>query len=219
MELIGGGRLTAWAALVSILAALNYASRLATDEVPDDLLYTWSAFASGLIQFGVVLGIVLAISRGLPRRETFALRRPPSWPRAVGISVAVLVVVLVVAGLLTPFVDPNEEQGLVPDRWEPDRAAPFAANYVLVTAVGPIVEELTFRGLGFTLLQRYGDVVAVLVVGIAFGLVHGLVGGLPILVAFGLGLAYLRSRTRSLYPPILLHAAFNAAVLALAVAG
>jgi membrane protease YdiL (CAAX protease family) len=216
--MIRGGQLVAWVALVSVLAALNYASRLVSDDVPDDLLYTWGAFVAGLIQFGIVLGLVFAIARGLPAREAFALRRPVSWWRAAAISLGVLVVVFVVAGLLEPFVDPNEEQGLVPERWDPDRAVPFAANCVLVAAVGPVVEELTFRGLGFALLQRYGDLLAVLAVGVAFGLVHGLVAGLPILVAFGLGLTYLRSRTQSVYPPILLHSLFNASVLAFAIA-
>jgi membrane protease YdiL (CAAX protease family) len=182
------------------------------------VLYTWSAFAAGLVQFGIVLGVVLAIARGLPTRDAFALRRPASWPRAAAIAIAVLVVVFTVGGVLEPYADPGEEQGLLPERWDPDRAAPFAANYLLVTAVGPIVEELTFRGLGFTLLERYGQLAAVIVVGAAFGLVHGLVGGLPVLVAFGIGLAILRSRTRSLYPPIVLHALFNGAVLAYAVA-
>jgi membrane protease YdiL (CAAX protease family) len=218
VEVTGGGRLAAWAALVGVLAALNYAGRFAADETSDDLLYTWGAFVAGVIQFAVVLGLVLAIARGLPARATFALVRPASWPRAGGIAVLVLVAVFAVAGVLEPFVEPSEEQGLVPERWDPDRAAPFAANCVLVAGIAPVVEELTFRGLGFSLLERYGQVAAVLLVGIAFGLVHGLVGGLPILAVFGVGLAWLRSRSGSVYPPILLHALFNAAVLAVAVA-
>jgi membrane protease YdiL (CAAX protease family) len=55
-------------------------------------------------------------------------------------------------------------------------------------------------------------------VGIAFGVGHGLVTALPILTAFGIGLAFLRSRTGSIYPAILLHAVFNGFALALAVA-
>jgi len=49
-----------------------------------------------------------------------------------------------------------------------------------------------------------------LVVGLAFALVHGLIGGFPPLLVFGVGLAYLRSRTDSIYPCMLLHASFNA---------
>ena len=51
-----------------------------------------------------------------------------------------------------------------------------------------------------------------------FGLWHGLVEALPVLIIFGTGLAFLRSRTRSIYPGMILHATFNAAALLIAVA-
>jgi membrane protease YdiL (CAAX protease family) len=78
-----------------------------------------------------------------------------------------------------------------------------------VTTLAPIVEEMTFRGLGVTLFLRFGRWAAILATGIWFALVHGLVEGFPILAAFGVALAYLRTQTRSIYPAILLHAAFN----------
>jgi membrane protease YdiL (CAAX protease family) len=59
----------------------------------------------------------------------------------------------------------------------------------------------------------------VLVVGLAFSLTHCLVAGFPVITTFGIGLAYLRSRTESIYPCILLHACFNAAGLAIGIAG
>jgi sodium transport system permease protein len=55
------------------------------------------------------------------------------------------------------------------------------------------------------------------VTGLLFGLSHGLVQALPVLSAFGFGLAWLRSRTGSVYPGMLVHATFNALALALAV--
>ncbi len=83
--------------------------------------------------------------------------------------------------------------------------------------IGPIVEELTFRGLGFFLLEPYGQTAAILVIGLTFGLWHGLIEALPLLVVFGTGLAFLRSRTESIYPGMILHATFNGAALLLAV--
>ncbi|TML40209.1 MAG: CPBP family intramembrane metalloprotease [Actinobacteria bacterium] len=85
------------------------------------------------------------------------------------------------------------------------------------TRVGPITEELAFRGLGFYLLEPLGQTPAIVVIGITFGLWHGLVEALPVLVVFGLGLAFLRSRTQSIYPGMLLHAFFNGAALVVAV--
>jgi membrane protease YdiL (CAAX protease family) len=108
---------------------------------------------------------------------------------------------------------------LLPDRWEPDRAAAFAANCVVVVVVAPIVEELLFRGLGYSLLAPLGEGLAVVLVGLAFGLAHGLVEALPLLVAFGSALAYMRQRTDSVVPGMLVHGLFNGIALAAAVSG
>jgi membrane protease YdiL (CAAX protease family) len=212
------GRIVAWSALVGVLTVLNYVGRYATsEETDDDVLYEWSSFVGGLVQFGLMLGIVVWIAAGGPARELLALRRPRSWPAALGWSFLVLVLTLALAAALSPFVDAGEEQGLLPDRWDSSRAAPFVANAVLIAGFTPIVEELMFRGLGFGLFVRFGLVAAFVAAGVLFGPAHGLVLGLPLLVAFGLGLAFLRWRTGSIYPPILLHAVFNAVALIAAV--
>jgi membrane protease YdiL (CAAX protease family) len=129
----------------------------------------------------------------------------------------VLVGIYALTGVLEPFLHPGREQGLTPDRWDPSRAAPFLANAVVVCLIAPVTEELTFRGLGFTLLRRFGDRTAVVLTAIAFGVAHGLVEALPILVAFGIGLAWIRMRQESVLPGIVLHGTFNAIALALSV--
>ncbi|HEX4747014.1 MAG TPA: CPBP family intramembrane glutamic endopeptidase, partial [Gaiellaceae bacterium] len=111
------------------------------------------------------------------------------------------------------------EQGLVPDEWDSSRAAPFVAFFLAVTLLAPAVEELTYRGLGISLLQPYGTVVAIGATGVLFGLAHGLLVGLPILAFFGLVVGWLRVRTGSIYPPIALHATFNGVALVAAVSG
>jgi uncharacterized protein len=166
-----------------------------------------------VIQYGLMLGLIMLVLVGVPKREPFALRRPRSWGAAIGLAVAIFVGIFVFSYLVSLFVDPGREQGLVPDHWEPQHAAAFAANFGVVAIVAPIVEELTFRGLGFSLLERFGRPAAIVLVGLAFGLAHGLVEALPILAAFGMALAYLRSRTDSVYPGMLLHATFNGFVL------
>ena len=81
----------------------------------------------------------------------------------------------------------------------------------------PFVEELTYRGLGYSLLEPYGRWPAIFIVGILFGLAHGLIVSLPVIVAFGCALAWIRSRTDSVYPGMLLHASFNLIALVAAV--
>jgi membrane protease YdiL (CAAX protease family) len=211
------GRLLAWLGLVSAQILINYAGR-ATLGAPDrNAVYKWGTVASALAFYVVYMAIVLAISRE-QTRTLMALRRPRSWGRAAGTAAGVFVAVVVIELVLDPFLHADREQGLTPTHWEPAHAGAFAGSVVVLALIGPFVEEATFRGLGFSLLERYGQTAAVVSVGVLFGLAHGLVEALPILVALGIGLSYLRARSDSLYPCFLVHALFNGIALALAVA-
>jgi membrane protease YdiL (CAAX protease family) len=207
-------KLAYWLTFVAVLTALSYSSRFAGGGNGDDnLLYTWGAAVSGAVQTAVIVGLMLLIARGLPKRETFALRQPSSWGPALGLDLGVFLGLLVLFAVISPFANPGKEQGLVPDKWDPSRAAPFVANAIVVIVLAPVSEELAFRGLGFSLFERFGTWTAILLVGFTFALVHGLLEGFPILFAFGSALAFIRARTGSIYPTILLHAAFNAFAL------
>jgi len=203
-------RLGGWCALIVFMSTVAFASRFSSGPPPKDVAYQWSSSILGLIQYGVILGILYVITLGLDRRSFLALRRPTSWKAAAGIAALVLIAVLVVGGIVDQFTNPEREQGLIPQNWDSSKIAPFTAFAFVVVIVAPIVEELQFRGVGYGLLERFGRTAAVLLVGLAFALVHGLIGGFPPLLVFGVGLAYLRSRTDSIYPCMLLHASFNA---------
>ena len=211
------GRLVAWLALVGTVAAIGYATRFSNAPRERDVVFKWSTAISELITFAIILGIDLWIARGLPRREVFALRAPIDWGRAAALGFGVFAVIWIVSIALGPLLHPDREQGLAPDHWEPAHAGAFALNLVALAVVGPIVEELTFRGLGYSLLRPYGLTTAILGIGVLFALWHGLVQALPVLIVFGAGLAYLRSRTDSVYPGMILHMLFNALALLIAV--
>lgn len=212
-----GWRIAAWAALVLFLILLGYGSRLAGGDPPQDALYRYDTAVGGVLVYGVLFLILLWISRGLPAREFFALRPPTSWSEALWLALLSYITIFAGAGAIIWALDAGEEQGLTPDSWDSSRAGAYAANFVAVAIVGPVVEELMYRGAGMTLLARYGLPVAVLVTAVAFGLGHGLLLALAALVFFGLVTALLRLKTGSVYPCILVHCAFNATGLILAV--
>jgi len=214
---VKNGKLVAWLVLVGVLTALAYASRLAGGKPPRDALYQYSLALSGLLEYAVLLAIVYWIARGLSR-GTLGLTAPPSWPRAIGLMVLLLVLILIAEQALEYLLHAAREQGLEPTRWEPDRALPFALNAFVVVVIAPIVEELTFRGLGFAVLRPYGAAVAVLGTAIAFAAVHGLVDGFVPLLVFGLAIGFLRFKTESVYPGMIFHSFFNATALAIAFA-
>ena len=213
------GRLIGWLSLVGALIVLNYAARYGTETetVTREAFYRWATVVGAGIQFGIMLGLTLLIVRDDAVR-LLALRRPRRWGTAAGIMLAVFVGVFVLSGIAGALgLEPGEEQGLAPEGWDSSRAAPFAANFVIAVAFVPLVEELLFRGAGFSLLARWSPAAAIVGTAVLFGVGHGLVQALPILIAFGLGLAWLRDRSDSVYPPILLHGIFNGVSLIAAV--
>jgi len=202
-------KLAWWVVLVTTLSALNFAG----GKPPKNALYHWDNAIGSAALFLVILGVALAIARGMP--ELLALRRPRSWKGAAGGALVVLGSVYALTAIVAPILHPGREQGLTPDHWDSSRAAPFFANALVVCLIAPFAEEITFRGVGFGLLAaRIGGERAVVTSGILFGLAHGLVQALPLLVAFGIGLAWLRERQGSTIPGMILHATFNGVALA-----
>ena len=218
-------RLVFWVVFVGLIAAANYAARFSgggggSKGVSHQEVYSYSTFVGGTIIYAIWLGIVLLIV--VDRFDLLALRSPQRWGRALALGALVVVAIFAWQGVvhLLPLPEsPGKEQGITNVRWEPAHAGAFAANFVLFAAIAPFVEELTFRGSGQSLLRFLGSWPSIVLVGVAFGLAHGLVEALLVLVPFGIALAWLRDRTDSVLPGMLVHALFNAAALALIVVG
>ena len=210
-------RLICWAALVAAVSALEYSARFSGTAAKSNRneVYSFSAFGSGVVFYAFILGLVLAIA--YDRVDLLALRRPAAHAAALAAALLVSIYAWELVVSVLPIRNPGKEQGLTPTHWEPSHAGAFAANVVLFTVIAPAVEELTFRGVGQSLLRFTGRWPSILLVGVAFGVWHGLVQALLVLIPFGIGLAYLRDRTRSVLPGMVVHGLFNGAALALAV--
>jgi hypothetical protein len=213
---LSGPRLGAWLILVALLIALAYGSRAADGKPDPQVLYEWSTAGGALIQDGILLAIVLLIARG--SWGLLALRRPTQPRQLPGLLVGALVAIYIWEGLYSAVAHPGNEQGLTPSHWEPHHAAAYIVNGILICTFIPFVEELTFRGLGYSLLEPFGRWPAILAVGLIFGLAHGLVVSLPVIAVFGCVLAWIRSRTGSVLPGMALHGTFNLVALVAAVA-
>ena len=162
-----------------------------------------------------MLLVLLLIARGLPLRDAFALRRPNSWPTSWRVAGAALAATYAVSFVEEIALGHGQREQAVPQFWDPTRVDAFIANAIAIALFVPIVEEAICRGLGFRLLEPFGQRVAIVGTAIAFALAHGAVIDLPWVLVTGLGLGYLRSRSGSLYPCVALHAIVNGvAVLA-----
>lgn len=96
---------------------------------------------------------------------------------------------------------------------------PFTVYALLIVAVfvAPFCEEVFFRGFVFTGLCRGMPLGwAIVISALIFAVAHGDVGSFLLLFIIGLALAFLRWRTKSLWPGIVLHM-LNNAIAALAI--
>jgi membrane protease YdiL (CAAX protease family) len=203
-------KLIGWWVLVGSIAVLTFGGRAASDSEPArDTFYRYETAAFGVVLYLVLLSLVLVIAAGLDLREAFALRRPASWGRAALVALGAFVGMWIIAAILEQIFRAGEEQGLDPERLTVDRVPPFLVNLALAAVIVPVVEELIYRGIGFRLLVQFGDIAAIVLTSIAFALAHGIVEGLPVFFVIGAALAFVRSRTGSIYPSMLMHGVFN----------
>ena len=143
-----------------------------------------------------------------PTRELFALERPASWKRALGLAgIASSSIYVFVARVHRRPVAASETStrptSRASSRTSGIRAgpAPFVAFFLAVTLLAPFVEELTYRGLGFSLLAPYGVVLAILATGRALRRSRtASSSALPVLTFFGIAVGWLRAKTEQRLP-------------------
>ncbi len=204
-------RLALWLLFVGVFAALNLYARSAGTRPDDDAIYQYDFGIGALAGYALLFSITLALTIGLPRREVFALRRPRSWPRSLGLALGALIVIYVGAALALVASGADDEQNLTPEGWDGSRAGAYALSFVAVVFAAPITEELLYRGLGLSLLlARTTAPIAVGVTAVLFGLGHGLLLSLAAFIWFGIVIALVRLRTDSIYPAFAVHCSFNA---------
>lgn len=208
----GSWALFTWAAIAAAQIALAFA---ASSGAHEEGVYGYGLFLGGALLYGTVALLTVAVASTLGQpRQTLGLVRPTAhWVRS---AILVAAGALAVSAALEPVLKAGEAQGLLPDSWQPGRAAPFFLNLSLIVLAGPFVEELFYRGLGQGVLERASRPAAWVLPAGAWALAHGILVALPPLLLFGLALAWLRDRTESLWPVVVAHALYNALGVALA---
>ncbi|MGH3022826.1 MAG: lysostaphin resistance A-like protein [Gaiellaceae bacterium] len=196
-----------WLAISALLILIAFWAQ-GQDTSTEDVLYDVDLAVNGAIFYGIMILASLLIARSY-RRPINALGFRRFRRRWVWISFGIVVATIVIARVLEPILHGGREQGLAPEEWQPEHAAAFGLNAAVVVLLGPFAEELFFRGLGVRALAVFGGIAAILISGVIFGLVHGILGALPPLVFFGVGLAWVRLRSASVWPSFIAHASYN----------
>lgn len=95
------------------------------------------------------------------------------------------------------------------DLEEVTSGSPFLSNLLFCGILAPLMEEIFFRKVVIDRLRRFGDLPAVLLSGIAFGLIHGNLSQFFYAAAIGAVLGYVYLRTGNLLYTIGLHMSVN----------
>jgi membrane protease YdiL (CAAX protease family) len=166
-----------------------------------------------VLETGIIVSCVLLWGKGLPSiglaraRIAHGIRRGLIWSAGFALVVALASAILYVAG-----IDPL---ALLKVRL-PGRLSQILLFLLVGGIVGPIAEELFFRGMLYGFLRRWGVVVAIVVSTGLFVLAHPISQGFPLPQAAGgivFALAY--EIEGSLMTPMVIHILGNLALYGL----
>jgi ABC-2 type transport system permease protein len=173
---------------------------------PDAMVFAFSI--TGLLVYVIMRFVYLLLkTREVP--AMLGARAHVSVAMGVGAGV-------VAAGLGIGYLLAIRYLGLFPDAMTAGAGGTFKLQMLFALAVvaAPLAEEFIFRGLVFGGLRRsLGLMPSMLMSAALFAIVHPPASMIPVFV-LGLGAAWLYERTRSLLAPVLMHAVYNAVVLA-----
>lgn len=208
-------------AIPSVVIGDDTDAAKATSSVVGSILQNIAFVGMPLLIVGLLVG-------GLRRRDLGLVLPPKAWRIPLFVVAALIVYLLVSAGLGDLLNATDQEDTLPEDLGAKGSLAAGIAIGLAVTVCAPIGEEFLLRGIVYPGLRdslaRIAPVwvaiaIAALLDGLVFGALH--IGGskaifLPILASFGIVLCLLYQVTRSLYACILLHCTNNTIAIAVA---
>ncbi|HEY4386405.1 MAG TPA: CPBP family intramembrane glutamic endopeptidase [Ktedonobacteraceae bacterium] len=141
--------------------------------------------------------------------RVLGFRRFAVWPSlawVVGLFIGILLINYIYQSLITIFhlnLVTNDQT-----YYEMSKHAPITVYTVLFISIfiAPVCEEIFFRSFMFMgLVKGMPREIAIVLSALIFAVAHGDVGSFIVLFFIGLALAFLRWRTQSIWPGILLH--------------
>lgn len=164
-----------------------------------------------LIQFGICFPVCIFIGKkmvGLRIRSLFSKPDAPvgkiiKWSfMFVGTAQLIGMVTNVIFNLIQTQTGTDlTEVSFVPNANLADQVVMF----IFVALIGPVLEELIFRGIMLTPHIRFGQWFAVVVTGIVFGLYHASYTQIISTMIMGVAFCFLAVKTRSIIVPVIVH--------------
>jgi membrane protease YdiL (CAAX protease family) len=166
---------------------------------------------TAIIMIGVALPILCICSRKIPDSEYGAVKKL-GFKRFITIfliSLAFMYISNYITALLSYFLGMVKGESLT----DPVKDIVLNGNWVLTliytAMVAPVLEETIFRKILLDKVRRFGELPAILITSIAFGLFHTNFLQLIYATALGIVFAYVTLKTNTIRYSILMHVMIN----------
>jgi len=189
-------------------------------ELPEKLkkLNPYASFCSSILMYLIATLMLFLFLKKLPKLNGEPKRKMKvleflGWACAMrGVAmmlalVGALFLVIVALCIKGPSKIMDIVSGMNP--LVPRGSTTMVLNIILISVIAPVMEELMFRRLLLDVLRPFGDLVAILYSGIAFGLLHMNLSQIFYAAGLGLMLGYIMVKTNNIYCCMGLHASLN----------
>jgi len=217
------GRRLALSLVGGIALAVAIGTLTSRALVGQDQATTWAVLITGVyMALGIALLVAFASNSSM-RREILALQPAPAagyrmgaaaWIGAYCLSGLIYLMAQVAGFDALEVVDVLLWVGADGGRLETASAGVIALILLRVCLIVPVTEELLFRGALYSWLRgRLSAWWTCAITGIAFGLVHQIPVFIPLAIVVGVAAGWVREKTGSVLPTIVMHAIQNVAVV------
>lgn len=170
--------------------------------------YMWVLSAVPMYLFAMPLSylLLLTIPKSVPQKQKL---NPLMWVGFLFLCFAISYVANIAGQYFGDWIYNMLGVEVENELGEMTSVTPFGINLLFVGILAPVFEELFYRKAVIDRLRRYGDLPAILISGLIFGLVHGNFNQVFYATCVGFLLSFIYVRTGSVLYTISIHAAFN----------
>lgn len=176
----------------------------------------WIALSTQFVWYVLILAYMIMFVEGTFHRKFWEAIRW-NWPSNWALLIPVGMLMVLFEGLERFFKIPKHIP--MEDFLNTPQAALMTA--IFAVSLGPLMEELFFRGFLYPVLaRRFGVPASVLVTAAGFGIIHGAqlafaFGLVFIIFLVGLVLTIVRAKTNSVAASFVVHVAYNSTIVAM----
>lgn len=212
-KIISQAGLSLFVFILVVLGASNATGYLADNyfiEITKTDWYQWAL--NGICIIGIGFPIYYVFMRRIPNsaRGEVVKMKPSRFIMIFFICAAAMYLTNFISGILTVGIALLKGQK---ELFNPAAKAILNSNYYVALAyasvIAPISEELIFRKILLDKLRRFGDIPAILMTGLAFGLFHMNLSQFFYAAVLGFIFAYITIQTNTIKYSILLHMMIN----------